>query len=164
MSRAEKTAVVVAIHIATRAGGPMTALSETTAIAGIGLEWDRYALKAGTYSNWPSGAPEFDHALTLIEAEALASLKETYGIDLTDGSHRRNITTRGIGLNALVGRQFRVGLVLCEGLELAHPCAYLEHKLSRPGLVKILAGRGGLRAKVLEGGVIQMGDAVVPSH
>jgi MOSC domain-containing protein YiiM len=155
MSTHGKTAIVEAIHIAAVKRGPMEAFSEAEAIAGIGLEWDRYGAGHGTYSRWPG-----DHALTLIEAETLDFLRETYGVSLAPGEHRRNITTRGIRLNKLVGKKFRVGSALCEGAELAHPCAHLEWMTKRPGLVKQMMGRGGLRARILEGGLIHAGDTV----
>lgn len=150
-------AVVEAIHIVTEKRGNPKPMSEVTAIAGIGLEWDRYAAATGSYSNWPG-----NHALTLIEAEGLEFLRDHCGFDLTAGRHRRNITTRGIRLNKLVGKQFRVGSVLCEGYELAHPCAHLEWLTNKPGLVKQMMGRGGLRARILEGGLIQVGNEIVP--
>lgn len=152
-----KIATVEAIHIATVKRGPMEAFSTVAAIAGIGLEWDRYAADTGAYSKWPG-----DHALSLIEGEAIDFLRETYGVCLAPGESRRNITTRGIKLNKLVGKRFYVGSALCEGAELAHPCAHLEWMTKRPGLVKQMIGRGGLRARILEGGIINAGDIVIP--
>lgn len=97
--------------------------------------------------------------LTLIEAEALEGLRRDTGIELSHEASRRNVLTRGIDLNALVGRRFRVGEVLCEGVELCEPCNHLQ-KLTPPGVLRGLVHRAGLRADVLEGGTIAPGDAV----
>jgi MOSC domain-containing protein YiiM len=94
--------------------------------------------------------------ITLIEASAVESAQ------LNPGESRRQLTVRGLeqDINLLVGQQFRVGTVLCEGVELCHPCAYLEKLTERPGLTKLLANRGGIRARVLEDGEITVGDTI----
>ena len=98
--------------------------------------------------------------LTLIEAEALEGLRSETGISLSHEESRRNVLTRGIRLNDLVGRRFRVGEVECEGVVLNEPCSHLE-SLTYPGVQDGLENRGGLRANVLSGGTIAVGDAVV---
>jgi MOSC domain-containing protein YiiM len=97
--------------------------------------------------------------LTLIEAEALEALREETGIDLTHQESRRNVLTRGIRLNDLVGRRFIVGEVECEGVVLNEPCSHLEG-LTYAGVQDGLMNRGGLRANVLRGGTIAVGDQV----
>jgi MOSC domain-containing protein YiiM len=97
--------------------------------------------------------------LTLIEAEALEALTADTGIELSHEESRRNVLTRGVRLNELVGRRFRVGEVECEGVVLNEPCAHLE-SLTKPGVLKGLVHRGGLRANVLRGGTIAVGDEV----
>ena len=129
----------------------MRPVSRIRLIAGIGLEGDRYAAGRGHFSPMPGTG----RALTLIEAEVLESLD----VALRPGEARRNVTTRGIDLNALVGRRFRVGAVLCEGMRLCEPCAYLESLLEK-SLLQPLLHRGGLRADVLEDGEIRVGDSV----
>src|SRR5438270_1437912 len=109
---------VEGIHVAISEGEPMRATDRIRVLAGIGLEGDRYATGRGHFS----GSPGTGRALTLIEAEVLESL----GIALQPGEARRNLTTRGIALNALVGRRFRIGTVLCEAMRLCEPCEYLE--------------------------------------
>jgi MOSC domain-containing protein YiiM len=99
--------------------------------------------------------------LTLVEAEALEGLREDTGIELSAAEVRRNVLTRGIGLNDLVGKRFRVGEVECEGVELNEPCKHLE-SLTEPGVLRGLVHRGGLRANVLRGGTISVGDPVEP--
>jgi len=97
--------------------------------------------------------------LTLIEAEALEAFTSETGIPLTHQESRRNILTRGVRLNQLVGRRFRVGEVECEGIMLNEPCQHLE-SLTRPGLLRGLVHRVGLRADVIRGGIVAVGDAV----
>ncbi len=118
--------------------------------AGHGLE--------GEY-HW-SLEPEPGQSLTLIAAEALDGLREDTGIDLSHEASRRNVLTRGIDLNALVGRRFSVGGVECEGVELCEPCTHLQ-ALTRPGIIKELVHRAGLNADILNDGTIRVGDPVV---
>jgi MOSC domain-containing protein YiiM len=118
--------------------------------AGHGIE--------GEY-HW-SPTPDPGQSITLIGAEALAGLREDTGIELSHEASRRNVLTRGIDLNALVGRRFRVGEVECEGIELCEPCNNLA-KWTERGVLRGLVHRGGLRADILAGGFIAVGDAVV---
>jgi MOSC domain-containing protein YiiM len=147
---------VEAIHIATAAGTPMLPLDRVRAFANVGLEGDRYATRAGTWSD----DPRVDRDITLIEAEVIEDLAATDGIVLGPGESRRNVTTRGIRLNDLVGRRFRVGDVECEGTRLCEPCQYLTDTLGKP-ILKPLAHRAGLRAKILSDGDIAVGAPVV---
>ena len=148
--------IVEAIHVAPASGEPMVSRDRVGAIAGVGLEGDRYATKIGQWS--PD--PRVDRDITLIEAEVLDDLAATDGIALAPGDTRRNVTTRGIRLNELVGRQFRVGGVVCEGTRLCEPCQYLTDLLGKP-ILRPLVHRGGLRARIVEGGEIGVGDEVV---
>jgi MOSC domain-containing protein YiiM len=134
---------VEAINIGTSdALGPV---SSVRAVAGHGLEGDRYFFADGAGSG---------EALTLIEAEAIED------VGLTGAKSRRQVVVRGGGLNDLVGKRFRVGDVECEGIELCEPCLHLQ-KLTRPGIIKDLIHRGGLRADILSGGTISIGDKVL---
>jgi hypothetical protein len=142
---------VEAIALAPDAEGPVRQVDEATARAGRGLEGDRYFEGRGTFSN-PS-ARGVD--LTLVEAEVLDEL----ALSVPDA--RRNLVTRGIDLNALVGRRFAIGGVECIGQRLCEPCAHLE-RLARPGVLRALAHRGGLRADIAGDGVIRVGDEVRP--
>lgn len=145
---------IQSIHIASAAKAPMQAVGQVLAIPGVGLEGDRYALQQGTFFK-----PEPDFELTLIEAEAIAALKRDYGVELAAGDARRNLVTRGVPLNHLVGREFQIGEVRIRGLRLCEPCSHLEAVTGRP-VIKGLRHRGGLRAQILKGGIIQAGDAV----
>jgi MOSC domain-containing protein YiiM len=137
----------------------MIVVDSVRALAGMGLEGDRYFMQAGTFSD----ATKPDREVTLIESEALQALAQDVGIVLPPGASRRNITTRGVSLNALVGKEFQVGGVTLRGLRLCEPCAHLE-KLTQSGVLNGLVHRGGLRAQILTDGVIQTGDAVVVSE
>jgi MOSC domain-containing protein YiiM len=151
---AAASGVVEAIHIATAAGLPVRAVDAVRAIAGVGLEGDRYAYGRGHYQD-----DRVSRDLTLIETEAREALAREYGITLAAGETRRNLTTRGISLNDLVGRRFWVGDVLCQGTRLCEPCQYLAD-LTGKLLLRPLVHRGGLRADILRGGVIRQGDRV----
>ena len=147
---------IEAIHLAETAGGPMHAVPRVRAIAGVGLEGDRYATGSGTYS--PD--PRTDRHVTLIEAEQIEALADRDGIVLAAGETRRNVTTRGIRLNELVGRRFRIGSIECEATRLCEPCQYLTDTIGRP-VLRPLTHRAGLRALMLTDGEIALGDEVV---
>lgn len=146
---------VVSIHIASDAEGRMLPVTEVRAVPGKGLEGDRYFRQTGTYSVKPGT----DREVTLIEAEAVEALRRDYGVTLEPGESRRNITTRGVPLNFLVGKEFRVGPVSLLGIRLCEPCGHLED-LTREGTRAGLVHRGGLRAQILTAGVIRAGDPV----
>jgi MOSC domain-containing protein YiiM len=120
------------------------------AVAGKGLEGNRYFFDDGA----PPG-----NALTLIAAEALERLEEEAGIALGGAESRRNVLTRGIDVNELVGKRFRVGDVECVGVELCEPCTHLE-SLTQPGVIKGLVHQAGLNADIVTDGEISVGDRV----
>jgi len=140
--------VVTGILIAPEAEAPLTRVDSAAALPGHGLDGDRYAKGAGTFS-----APGRGYQLTLVEAEVLDE------IELPWEDARRNIVTTGIALNNLVGRTFQIGPVTCVGARLAEPCSHLE-RLARPGLLRPLVHRGGLRADILTPGAITIGDRI----
>jgi MOSC domain-containing protein YiiM len=141
---------VVAISIATSAGAVAEAVEVARALAGKGLEGDRHSEGKGTF---PSGVP--GSALTLIAAEVC----ESFTPPLEAREHRRNVVTRGIDLNALVGHEFVIGEVRCRGMRLCEPCTVVDSYASRP-VLRPLVHRGGLRADILKDGVIHVGDRV----
>ena len=146
---------VVSIHVAPKAGMPLQTRSHVAAIAGRGLEGDRYFDGSGYWSNNAGVGRE----VTLIEIEAIEALAREKKIALAPGAARRNLVTRGVPLNHLVGREFQVGDVRMEGTRLCEPCQYLEG-LTVPGVLAGLIHRGGLRAKIIAGGEIRVGDVV----
>lgn len=148
---------VEAIALAERATGEMHTVDRAKALAKRGLDGDRYAAKAGTFTPDNDTARGYD--LTLIEAEVLEGLTLPEGRALGFAQARRNIVTRGIDLNALVGRRFRVGDVECLGQRLCEPCSHLE-RLTVKGTLRGLIHRGGLRADVLTDGVMSTGDLI----
>lgn len=151
---------VVSINTAPAAGEPMVPVSEVRAVVGKGLEGDRYFRHVGTYSGHPGpgGAPAA-REVTLIEMEAIEALKRDHGVEMNAGESRRNIVTRGVPLNHLVGREFRVGEAVLRGVRLCEPCSHLEG-LTKKGVLSGLVHRGGLRAEILKDGVIRVGDPV----
>ena len=146
---------VVSLHIAPRAGLPMEARAQVEAIAGRGLEGDRYFDGTGYWSN-NSGV---DRDVTLIEIEAIEALERERKIRIAPGAARRNLVTRGVPLNHLVGREFQVGAVRLHGARLCEPCQYLE-SLTTPGVLSGLVHRAGLRARIITGGAIKVGDLI----
>jgi MOSC domain-containing protein YiiM len=146
---------VVSLHVAPVAGAPMQRVDSVRAVAGRGIEGDRYFLKTGTYSRKDGS----DREITLIETEALEALARDYALSIDASESRRNVATRDVALNHLVGRTFRLGDATLRGLRLCEPCGHMERlcgKKVRPGLVH----RGGLRAEILADGAIRVGDPV----
>jgi MOSC domain-containing protein YiiM len=157
---ARSPGTVAAIVVTPEAEAAMHQVDRAMAWAGRGLEGDRYFDERGTFSN----AHGRGYDLTLIEAEVLDSLNLPAG-RLTPEEARRNIVTRGIDLHALVGEHFRVGDVECFGQRPCEPCAHLERLTAatgKPGTLRALIHKGGLRADVLSDGEIRVGDEIAP--
>jgi len=148
---------VEVVAIADRAEAPMQQMTTARAIPGRGLEGDRYASSVGTFT--PRSGHGVGYDLTLIEAEVLDELTLTDGHRLGYAEARRNIVTRGIDLNTLIGQRFRVGDVECIGRRLCEPCAHLE-RLTHSGVLRKLIHRGGLRADILTAGNITVGATI----
>ncbi len=146
---------VEAIHVAPASGQPVEARRAVDAVPGRGLREDRHFREPAAEPR-PSGSGQ---DLTLIESEALAAVARDFDVELGAGQHRRNLTTQGIPLNHLVDERFRVGEVRCQGVELCEPCRHLE-ALTEDGMIQALVHRGGLRADILEGGTVAVGDRV----
>ena len=147
---------VSAIYIAPDRGLALQEVGEVLALAGAGLAGDRYQLGRGSFSRWPGDG----RAASFIAAEAIEAILAETGLDLSNGRSRRNIVSRGVDLAALNGRKFRIGEAVFRGTRLCTPCKYLE-RLIGPGTFEALKGRGGLRADILETGMIRAGDEVV---
>ena len=144
---------LLAIHLSPTHGAELHAVQEAEVVPGCGLAGDRFYEPLGTAS------PESE--ITLIEREALVGLGQEYKLELTAPQTRRNLLTEGVPLNHLVGKEFRVGSVRLKGVELCEPCGHLE-KLTIKGVKKGLGHRGGLRAQIVAGGTLRVGDTVVP--
>jgi len=136
--------MVEAIHIGPEEAQPLHAVDSAQALAGKGLEGDRHYREAGAKPG---------QALTLVEAENVED------VGLAPGETRRQVTVRGVRLNDLVGKRFRVGEVECYGSHLCEPCAHLQ-EMTRPGIIKELAHRAGINADILVGGMIRVGDEI----
>ena len=146
---------VEGIYIATDAKQPLFPVDKIKAVVGLGLEGDRYFHKRGSFSDRPKRGRE----VTLIEAEAVDALRDNHGLEIEPGDARRNIVTRGVPLNHLVGRRFQVGDATLLGTKLCEPCTHLA-KLTNNDIKRALVHRGGLRAEIVEGGEISTGDEV----
>ena len=148
---------VISINIAPAAEAPMQSVTEVRAVPGKGMEGDRYFDHKGTFSK-----PQPDRELTLIEAEAVEAMKRELDVDYGLGDSRRNVVTRGVPLNHLVGKEFWIGEVKARGLKLCEPCSHLQ-KLSHEKVLPGLVHRGGLRAQILSEGIIRVGQTVKES-
>ena len=153
---ATSTGEVVEINISPQHEKLPRPVETVRAVAGRGLRGDRYFIGDG------EPVPNRLEDLTLIATEALDALRDEHGIELSAAESRRNVATRGIDLNALVGKRFRVGSVVCEGITLCEPCNGLA-KTTQRGVLKGLAHRGGLNAAIVGDGEITVGDRIAPA-
>ena len=136
---------VDAIHLRAKEDAESRIVETAAAVAGKGLEGDRYFFANGAKPG---------QALTLVEGDVVAD------VGLEPGETRRQLTVTGTGLNDLVGKRFRVGAVECYGVELCEPCLHLQ-EVTRPGIINDLVHRGGLNADILSDGSISVGDEIV---
>ncbi len=143
------------IHTTTEASKPMIAWREAEVVAGQGISGDRYAHHVGYYSANPNPGRH----ITMIEAEVIEAIARDQGIPFAPHESRRNITTRGIRLNPLVGKRLRIGAVVVDVIRLCDPCTYLERLVGQP-VMRPLIEAGGIRCDVRSGGVIRVGDAI----
>ncbi len=151
---------VLGIYTAPAAGAPMESRERVPVVAGRGLVGDRYFDGRGYYSQV---TPLTGRRLTLIAAEALAALTAETGIVLEADECRRNLVTRGIDLDALIGKRFRIGAIECYGERPCPPCGYLEKLTGLKGVNRGLTDRGGIRAEILLDGELAVGDVVALS-
>ncbi len=142
--------ILEAIFIAPAAGAPMRRVAAVQALAGLGLEGDRYALGCGYYSR------RYDCEVTLIEGEVLDEITETSALQVHEGQHRRNLVTRGITLRSLKGCRLRIGEVLLEYHRPRPPCDYLQ-RITGPGMTKALGKGAGIGMRVIEPGTLREG-------
>ena len=138
---------VEGIYVAAENGELPRAVERISALAGKGLEGNRYF--------WADGEAPAGNALTLVAAEALMES----GLEITAAETRRNVLTSGIDVNALVGRRFRIGALECYGVELCEPCSHLQ-KITGKDVLGTLVHRAGLNADILTDGEIAVGDSV----
>jgi MOSC domain-containing protein YiiM len=146
------TGRVESIFVTSEHGELPASVDRVRARAGGGLEGNRYY--------WEDGDAPSGRAVTLIAAEAVEAVAQEGEVSIEPAATRRNVLTRGIDVNELVGKRFRIGNVECEGVELCEPCQHLE-SMTQPGVIKALVHRCGLNADILSDGEISVGDAVV---
>jgi MOSC domain-containing protein YiiM len=152
---------VTAIFISPDKGIPMQSQERINAIAGIGLEGDRYARGTGAYSK---SKREVIRHVSLVSQEAIDAANTANGTTFTAAETRRNILTEGIDLNELVGQEFSVGGVRMKGVGLCDPCARPSALSGKPGFEPAFRQRGGLRAEILTDGDIILGDTIQSNH
>jgi MOSC domain-containing protein YiiM len=150
-------AKVIAIVTTDTAGAPLTSVAQASLESGRGLAGDRYYNHDGTFSAKLKDSADWE--LTLIESEEIQRFNDSQGLSLPPASFRRNIVTSGVRLNDLVGRRFKVGAAVLEGIRLCEPCAHLG-KLIGPAVVKGMVHKAGLRARIVSGSVVRVGDAI----
>jgi MOSC domain-containing protein YiiM len=143
------------IHVTPQARASMEALTEARLVAGIGIAGDRYATRRGTYSV----KHNVDRQVTLIEVEALEALTRDHDVELAPHEHRRNLTTRDVPLNHLVGQYFRVGECVLYGGRLNVPCQHLDNLVGKK-VFRLLINRSGLNCRIIVGGIIRLGDRI----
>jgi len=148
--------LVVGVYLAGAGGLAMRSVQAAVAVAGQGLVGDRYQTGTG---EWCYDRRLYDD-VTLIATEALDAAGAEHGVHLQAGAARRNLETRGVDLQALVGRTFQIGEVVLQGNRPCEPCRYLDRLTGQPAKTA-LAGRGGLRATVITGGALRVGDRVL---
>jgi MOSC domain-containing protein YiiM len=145
---------VEAIFVTSEHGELPAPVEQVQARTGCGLEGNRYY--------WANGDAPPGRAVTLVAVEAMEALASEGEVSIEPAATRRNVLTRGIDINDLVGKRFRIGAVECEGVELCEPCSHLE-SMTQPGAIKALVHRAGLNADILNDGEIRVGDPVAPA-
>jgi len=141
------------IFVAEKRGAPMQLRHAVEAITDTGLNGDRYRVDGSR--------PSPDYQVTLIELENIEAFTKRTGLALTPEMPRRNIVTSGVRLNDLVGKRFMVGDALLEGLDLCEPCRLFAER-TYAAVSEFFPGKGGLRARIVSGGIIRVGDRLAP--
>ena len=147
--------IVEGIYIAPARGEPTEFVEQIHVVPGQGIERDRYFYQPGMKD--VHSMP--DRELTLIEIEAIEAICKEDGIQITPDQTRRNIVTRGVSLNDLVGHVFSVGDIQLRGIRLCEPCNYLA-KRTDPRILHSMTHRGGLRAEIISDGIIHINDII----
>jgi MOSC domain-containing protein YiiM len=151
------TGHIEGLHITPRSFLPIRNMDTLELVYGLGIEGDRHSMNEAFHSD----RPEEGRQITFFEAETLDALKRDHGITLLPNQHRRNVTTRGVPLNHLVGRRFRVGSCVVEGTRLTTPCRHIE-QITGLEIYEVLIHRAGLNAKIITGGHIHLRDMIEP--
>ena len=146
---------LLSVHITAQACGSMDALGEARLVAGVGITGDRYATRRGTYS----ARHNVDRQVTLIEVESLQALARDHDVELAPHEHRRNLTTRDVPLNHLVGQYFRIGECVLYGGRLNIPCQHLDNLVGKK-VFRLLINRSGLNCRIIVGGIVRVGDHI----
>jgi MOSC domain-containing protein YiiM len=145
------------LYITTAKSQPMLDVPRVEAVTGRGLVGDRYYLGTGYYS----GKPGWGANVSLLAAEAIDAINAGHDQHFTGAMLRRNIVTRGIDVETLIGREFQLGTAILRGLKRYPPCRHLAELCGAPELIRYLAYCGGIGAEVVESGVLALGDEVL---
>lgn len=148
---------VIELYIAVHKDAPTQAQSAISLEAGHGIKGDRYFLAQQSLEIDQKAIRKED--ITVISADELDAFNAQFELTIPLGDFRRNIITRDIDLNALVGKRFRIGSAICEGMELCEPCSKLARTVNRLVLPH-LVHRAGIRAAVIESGEVVPGDTI----
>lgn len=151
---------VTGIYVASCKHGDQISVTSAQLIAGKGITGDRF------YANRKK------HArlnLTLIEAETIDCFNRCYGENIQANASRRNLVTRDISLNDLVGKFFSIGPVLCKGWELCEPCIVMARQFStcrlpHAEIIRAFENKGGLRAEIVTNGIIRLNDPIIAEN
>ena len=146
--------VVEEIYVTGRGSEPMERVEEAAAVENGGLDGDRYKEGTGYWTRYGDVCE-----VTLIEGEDLDEIEREHGLNIKNGEHRRNIITRGVSLESLRGTRFRVGEVVLEYDRPRPPCKHVQD-ITEPGMTRALRRRGGICARVIEGGRIRANDEI----
>ena len=142
------------IFITTDAAAPMRRVADIEVVAGRGLKGDRYFLGRGHWSE------SDQHEVTMIMQEDLDAVSRDTGLLIQAGQHRRNLVTRGIDLQTLIGKRFRIGTAYFGAARPRPPCLYLQ-RITEVGMARALVGRGGIGVHCFRGGTIGETDTIV---
>lgn len=149
METARRTGTVVAIHTAPSDGASTVPVDAAVLVTGKGIEGDRYF-----------GRPAYRN-VTLVSEDAVRDASSTIGVDYRVGSTRRNVTVRDLDVMTLLGKEFRLGGARLRGERPCEPCDMMETSVGE-GAREALVHRAGIRARIMEGGNVRVGDAVEP--
>lgn len=148
---------IIAIFAAPQKHAAQLSLQAVQLKAGKGIVGDRFF---GLRKTQPG------RNLTLIESEVIEEFNQAYQLNIPVSAPRRNLVTQGIWLNQLVGKTFKIGEVLCRGIELCEPCKVMARQfpagiLPQAEIICAFAHKGGIRAEVLADGIVRMGDKIL---
>jgi MOSC domain-containing protein YiiM len=146
---------VEGIYVTPNRGEPTMLVEQAHVVPGKGIEGDRYFNQHETSIADSKPGRE----ITLIEMESIEAICREDGVIISPDQTRRNIVTRGVSLNDLVGQLFNIGTIQLRGIRLCEPCNYLASRTD-PRILHSMAHRGGLRAEIITEGIVHVNDII----